>query len=78
MITIEVYAPPICNFDRIDKQGNMLIDEGTTLKEVLKIIKLPLLWRKFALVRVNSDKVSRDYIMKEADVLSIFMPVTGG
>jgi len=78
MIKIEVYATPVCSFEKISKEGYMEIPEGTTLLEVLKIIKLPFLHRKFSVITVNSDKVKGSYVMKDKDVLSIFMPVTGG
>lgn len=78
MIRIEVFAPAICNFDRISREGYMEIQDGTTLREVLKVIKLPLIWRKLSFITVNSEKVDKDYVMRDGDVLSIFTPVAGG
>lgn len=78
MVRIEIYAPSVCDFTHIEKGGYMQLEDNISLKEVLKIIKLPILWRKFSYITVNSDKVSSDYIMKDGDVLSIFMPVVGG
>lgn len=78
MIKIEVLAPAVCCFDRVDKQGYMEIAEGTTVREVIKIIKLPLLWRVVSFVTVNNDRVDMNYILKDKDVLSVFMPVAGG
>ncbi|MGI6702157.1 MAG: MoaD/ThiS family protein [Christensenellales bacterium] len=77
MIEIEIFAPPVCSYDKI-RDGKLRLNVNTTVKDVLKLIRLPALWRKLSVITVNNVKVNKDYILKDKDVLSIFMPVAGG
>lgn len=78
MIRIEVYVPSICDFRLIDNNNTLELEDETTLKEVLKMIKLPFIFRKISFIRVNSEKVANNYKLKDGDILSILTPVAGG
>lgn len=50
--------------------------EGTTLKELFNSLGLQLI--DVSIVRINGKAVSDDYLLKEADQISLFPPMGGG
>lgn len=77
-IKVKVYAPGFCSDEILDENSMIKIESGTRVNQVLKMLKTPLILRKVLLVTVNYQKVNKKYILKNNDVLSIFMPVSGG
>jgi len=75
---IELYAPAMCDFSRVDENGYLDIPEGTTFGESLKIIKLPFVWRKIFPCLLNYEKAPLSTILKDGDTISIFTPIAGG
>ncbi|MDR0315094.1 MAG: MoaD/ThiS family protein [Oscillospiraceae bacterium] len=75
---IELYAPGVCDLSKVDEKGFLHVPDGITLKEALKIIKLPLIWKKIFPCLLNYEKVPMDTVLKEGDTISIFTPITGG
>jgi molybdopterin converting factor small subunit len=77
-IKVKVYIPGFCSDELLDENSMIEIESGTRVNQVLKILKTPLVLRKVLLVTVNYQKVNKKYILKNNDVLSIFIPVSGG
>ncbi len=75
---IELYAPPICDLSRVDDKGYIDVPEGTTYGELLKLIKLPFVWRKIFPCLLNYEKSPLNTVLKEGDIISIFTPIAGG
>lgn len=75
---IELYAPPMCDFSRVDEQGFLNVPQGTTFGQALKIIKLPFIWRKIFPCLLNYEKAPLKTVLKEGDIISIFTPIAGG
>ena len=75
---VELYAPPMCDFSRVDDKGYLEIPDGTTFGQALKIIKLPFIWRKIFPCLLNYEKAPLNTVLKEGDIISIFTPIAGG
>ncbi len=75
---IEFHGPPMCDFSKMDKFGNIEVPEGTTLGQFLKIVKLPIMWRKVFPLLVNYEKVSMDTVLHDGDIVSAFTLSGGG
>jgi molybdopterin converting factor small subunit len=62
-----------------DPKRYLEVPEGTTIKSVLKIIKLPKEEKKNLILMVNGlPKYNRNLVLKNHDTLAIFPPLAGG
>ncbi|MCQ2461159.1 MAG: MoaD/ThiS family protein [Clostridia bacterium] len=75
---IEFHGPSMCDFSKMDKNGDIEVPEGTTLRQFMKIVKLPLIWTKVFPFLVNYEKVPYDTVLKDGDIVSAFSPSGGG
>lgn len=75
---IEFHGPSMCDFSKMDKNGDIEVPEGTTLRQFMKIVKLPLIWTKVFPFLVNYEKVPYDTVLKDGDIVSAFSPTGGG
>lgn len=75
---IEFHGPSMCDFSKMDKNGEIEVPEGTTLRQFMKIVKLPLIWTKVFPFLVNYEKVPYDTVLKDGDIVSAFSPSGGG
>lgn len=75
---IEFHGPSMCDFSKMDKNGDIEVPEGTTVRQFMKIVKLPLMWTKVFPFLVNYEKVSYDTVLKDGDIVSAFSPTGGG
>ena len=66
------YLPP----DAEGQKAEMELDEGTTIKEVLTRLGVPLDMVK--LVFANGVHAEMDYVIQEGDRIGAFPPVAGG
>ena len=56
----------------------MEIEEESTAKDVLKIIRLNPIKAKLLLVSVNGERVSLSRKLQDGDVIGFISPVSGG
>jgi len=75
---IKVFAPPFLDGTSIDEHGWLELAEGGTLKDVYKLLRVPLALRPLLLCSVNYQKPSRNMRLKADDVVSIYFPLAGG
>lgn len=75
---IKIYALPMCSFEHIDDDGYMIVEEGGTLRDVYKMIKLPMPLRYMGLCRVNYEKPKLSQVINDGDIISFLYPVSGG
>ena len=77
---VRVYLPPYINSDhsKLDQDGYIELEEGTTLKELFKVLKVPLPFGMVHLCRVNYEKASLDRELKDGDIVSFFAIISGG
>lgn len=76
---IKVFPPPFCNHDVLDERGWLTMEEGATLKDVLKLIRLPRPLAKIMMVKLNGLKPeSMSVQLRDGDVIGFFAFITGG
>ncbi len=77
---IRVYLPPYLKTDdsKLDRDGYIELEEGTTLRELFKTLKVPLPYGMVHLCRVNYEKASLDRELKDGDTVSFFAIISGG
>ena len=75
---VKVFPPRGCDRRALDERSWMDLPEGSTVGDVLKIIKCSPVRAKILLVSVNGEhsKLSRD--LKDGDVVGFFSLVSGG
>ena len=75
---VKVFPPRGCDRSALDKRSWADLPEGSTVGDVLKIIKCSPVKAKLLLVSVNGEhsKLSRE--LKEGDVVGFFSLVSGG
>lgn len=75
---VKVFPPRGCDRSALDERSWMDLPEGSTVGDVLKIIKCSPVRAKILLVSVNGEhsKLSRD--LKDGDVVGFFSLVSGG
>lgn len=75
---IKVYPGPFCSADALDEDGFIELQEGATVGDVLKAVKLPLPLKLMGLYMVNYKKAKQDTRLKDGDIISIIAPMAGG
>lgn len=75
---IKVYAPAFLNFEHIDENGYIELEEGKTLNDVYKKLKIPLPFRMAFFSAVNYKKVKLGKKLKDGDVVSFISLPSGG
>lgn len=73
-----MFPPRGCDRSALDERSWADLPEGSTVADVLKMIKCSPVKAKLLLVSVNGEhsKLSRE--LKEGDVVGFFSPVSGG
>lgn len=77
-LKIRVYAPGFCDYTFIDDDGYMTLAVGDTLNDVLKKLKVPLVYRRVLFTAVNYQREGLSYRLKDGDTISILGPLGGG
>ena len=75
---VKVYASGYCNFDQIDDDGFMTLQEGASVNDVLKKLGIPALLRRLPLTAVNYEQVKLGTKLKDGDVVSLLGAISGG
>lgn len=77
---VRVYLPPYIKSDnnKLDRDGYIELEDGTTLRELFKILKVPLPFGMVHLCRVNYEKATLNRELKEGDIVSFFAMISGG
>lgn len=78
MIRVKVFPPYGCDHRALDERSWMEIKEESTVKDVLKIIRLNSIKVKLLLVSVNGERVSLSRKLQDGDVIGFISPVSGG
>jgi len=77
---VRVYLPPYIKSDnnKLDRDGYIELEDGTTLRELFKILKVPLPFGMVHVCRVNYEKATLNRELKEGDIVSFFAMISGG
>lgn len=75
---VKVFPPLGCDRSALDERSWIELPEGSTVRDVLKIIKCSPLKAKLLLVSVNGERAGFRHELKDGDVVGFFSLVTGG
>ena len=75
---VKVFPPRGCDRSALDAKSWMELPEGSTVGDVLRIIKCSPLRAKLLLVSVNGERVKFKHVLQNGDVVGFFSLVTGG
>lgn len=78
MIRVKVFPPYGCDCSALDDRSWMEIMEGSTVRDVLKIIHLSPLKANLLLVSVNGERAPLSKKLQDGDVIGFIAPVAGG
>ena len=78
MIRVKVFPPYGCDRSALDERSWMELEEGSTVGDVLKIIRLNPLKAKLLLLSVNGERAALSQKLKDGDVIGFIAPVSGG
>ena len=75
---VKVFPPRGCDRSALDSKSWMELPEGSTVGDVLRIIKCSPLRAKLLLVSVNGERAKFKHVLQDGDVVGFFSLVTGG
>ncbi len=78
MIKIRVYPGPLCTSDFLDEDGCALVEEGTTVGDLLKKLACPRIVTLAGLYTLNHKRTKSSATLSQGDVLSILALPSGG
>ena len=72
-------CPPLgCDRSALDAKSWADMPEGSTVSDVLKLIKCSPVKAKLLLVSVNGERTKLGHELHDGDVVGFFSPVSGG
>ncbi len=77
-IKVKVYAPSFIHNEIPDEDGWVVLQEGASIYDLYKKLKIPLPLRLNFLFSVNYEQAHWDTKLKDGDVISFLFPVSGG
>ena len=75
---VKVFPPLGCDRSALDERSWVELPEGSTVGDVLKMIKCSPLRAKLLLVSVNGERAKLKHVLHDGDVVGFFSLVTGG
>ena len=75
---VKVFPPRGCDRSALDAKSWMELPEGSTVGDVLRIIKCSPLRAKLLLVSVNGARAQFKHVLHDGEVVGFFSLVTGG
>ena len=75
---VKVFPPRGCDRSALDERSWMELPEGSTVGDILRLIKCSPVRAKLLLVSVNGEHVKLSHELKNGDVVGFFSLVSGG
>lgn len=75
---VKVYAPAWISHERIDDDGLVVLDEGSTLKDLYRVLKVPIPLRLSVFCSLNSEPAGPNTRLNDQDTVSFIFPLVGG
>ena len=75
---VKVFPPLGCDRSALDERSWAELPEGSTVGDVLRIIKCSPLKAKLLLVSVNGERARVGRVLRDGDVVGFFSLVSGG
>ena len=75
---IKVFTPLGLGGGKLDERGWLEIEDGATLGDALRELKIPRLVAKAFMVRLNSEEQPLDTKLHDGDMIGFFSLISGG
>lgn len=75
---VKVFTPLGLNAGRLDDRGWLELEEGATLGDALRRLRIPRVVAKAFLVRLNSEEKPFDTVLADGDMIGFFSLISGG
>ena len=75
---VKIFPPRGCDRSALDSKSWAELPEGSTVGDVLKLIKCNPIKAKLLLVSVNGERAKFSRVLHDGDVVGFFSPVSGG
>lgn len=75
---VKVFPPGGCDRSALDERSWVELPEGSTLGDVLKLIKCSPVKARLLKVSVNGERAALGTKLRDGDVVGFFSLVTGG
>ncbi|MER2150336.1 MAG: MoaD/ThiS family protein [Candidatus Limivicinus sp.] len=75
---VKVLPPHGCDRSALDERSWAELPEGSTVRDVLRLVRCGPLRARMLLISVNGTRSSLDRVLQEGDVVGFFFPVSGG
>lgn len=77
-MNIKVYPPPFIKADAIDENGYIYLNNGKTLMDLYKKLKIPVFLSNIVYCTVNYRKEKLSIELKDGDIVSFITFISGG
>jgi len=77
-LKIKVYAPTYWDLSLLNDDGLMQVNEGASLNDLLRCLKIPKLYRSLLIVSVNYKREKVNYKLQDGDVVSVLGSLSSG
>ena len=78
MIRVKVFPLPGSDRSALDERFWMELEDGSTVQDALRRIRVSPLKAKLLLLSVNGERASLSRTLRDGDVVGFFLPVSGG
>ncbi len=75
---VKILPPHGCDRSILDERSWAELPEGTTVREVLRLIRCSPVKARLLLISVNGERSPLDRPLRDGDVVGFFYPVAGG
>ena len=75
---VKIFPPLGCDRSALDERSWADMPEGSTVADVLRLIKCNPVKAKLLLVSVNGERARLGHELHDGDVVGFFSPVSGG
>jgi molybdopterin converting factor small subunit len=77
-IKVKVYVPAFIDHRQLDVNNSISLDEGATMADLYRKLKIPLPLRLSFLYVVNYEQVKWNTRLKDGDTVTFLFPIHGG
>ncbi len=75
-IKLEIWG--LLHIDAVDDKSTLLLDKGTTISGLLKSLKVSKVHQSFISAFVNNEEKKQLTVLKDNDIVKLFLPIGGG
>jgi len=77
-INVKLSFTGVIDIKNIKSDSVMELNECTNISSLLSILKIRKEHQKYIISIINEDKKRLDYILKDGDHISLYLPIGGG